>query len=287
MHPFVSQKSVDELVTTLLMLAEQRREYYALIQVVRAATTGIDEPIIHPRASVRHIDGGRAEVTFFREDAPDDETPGTVNRWQYLDENGEPVEGKVIEVTLRPTHRGTNVTFTCYADEYQTEFGRLLDDFGVPLAEPTERDQETQVDAAPTGDTPDDDAGREVQDAPTGDAPSTDTKLDTPTSDAHGENTNQDAPRGYADELESPRVFSGPAQQAGPPGSIYDGLPVPTGDRWSKADWRAIFQHFTDRDTAPDLRALTRVLLERSSKETLKYDYVKKKSGEYGRGELD
>ncbi len=112
-YPFVSLKSVDELVATLLMLAKQRKSYYAAIQIVRAVRTGIDEPIIHPRASVRRTDDGMAEVTFFRDDAPDDETPGTVNRWQYLDENGKPVDGKVIEVTLTPDRQGHDVTLYC------------------------------------------------------------------------------------------------------------------------------------------------------------------------------
>lgn len=153
MHKFLSQKSIDELVTALAMLAERRRSYYATIQLVRAARTGIDEPIIHPRASVTRLDGDMAEVTFFRADAPDDETPGTVNRWQYLDENGEPVNGKVIEVTLEHDPIGTVITFVCCDEEYLTEFRRLLANFGETLPELTERDPEAPT-VTPTGDAP-------------------------------------------------------------------------------------------------------------------------------------
>lgn len=144
-----------------------------------------------------------AEVTFFRDDAPDDETPGTVNRWHYFDEDGELVQGNVIAVTLEPNPIGTAVTLACYDDEYLTEFRRLLAAFGKTLRELTERDQETPVDA------------------PTGEALSGDAKVDTPTSDDPRGNTRQDAPSSDADEPEAPQVFSGAARQAASLRSIY------------------------------------------------------------------
>jgi len=138
-----------------------------------------------------------AEVTFFRADAPDDETPGTVNRWQYLDENGEPVNGKVIEVTLEHDPIGTVITFVCCDEEYLTEFRRLLANFGETLPELTERDPEAQT-VTPTGDAPSDDAGKEVQAAaPTGDAPSDDAgrvSSAAPTGDARDKDVQRGEP---------------------------------------------------------------------------------------------
>lgn len=82
--------------------------------------------------------------------------------------------------------------------------------------------------------------------------------------------------------LNTPSSAPQPDDQAGePPRSIYDAMPMYDKPRWPRSEWVKLFQYFESLGIEnPDLQAIAR-------KTGKPYEYVRKKSGQYGRGELD
>lgn len=122
-HVFTSTQSVDRLTKFLIDLAQRRNNQ--MFQSVRLVH---GQCLVHPVAHVERFNDTSNRVTFFREDAPDNEQPDDdgFDRWRYL-HNGQPTFGNVIEVVLSPmVDGGTELDISYSDDDYLPEFERIL-----------------------------------------------------------------------------------------------------------------------------------------------------------------